>query len=72
MLNNEEKNLFNKLIIVNNKLNKEFNEDLLLEKEEIIKTINLFRNKYLDIDKDFNFEIENNIPKITCFTWLKT
>jgi hypothetical protein len=72
MLNNEEKNLFNKLIIVNNKLNKEFNEDLLLEKEEIIKTINLFRNKYLDIDKDFNFEIEKNIPKITCFSWLKT
>ena len=32
---------------------------------------NLFRNKYLDIDKQFNLEIEKNIKKISYFSWLK-
>jgi acetolactate synthase small subunit len=65
MLKNEENNLFNKLILINN-------YNLIAEKEEIVKEINLFRNKYLDIDKQFNLEIEKNIKKINYFSWLKT
>jgi acetolactate synthase small subunit len=65
MLKNEENNLFNKLILINN-------DNLIVEKEEIVKEINLFRNKYLDIDKQFNLEIEKNIKKINYFSWLKT
>ena len=65
MLKNEENNLFNKLILINN-------YNLIAEKEEIVKEINLFRNKYLDIDKQFNHEIEKNIKKINYFSWLKT
>jgi hypothetical protein len=72
MLKNEENNLFNKLILINNNLLKYHNENLVIEKEEIVKEINLFRNKYLDIDKQFIIEIEKNIKKINCFSWLNT
>ena len=72
MLKNEEINLFNRLIIINNNLLKYHDENLLTEKEKIVREINLFRNKYLDIDKQFNLEIEKNIEKISCFSWLKT
>jgi hypothetical protein len=72
MLKNEEINLFNRLIIINNNLLKYHDENVVIEKEKIVKEINLFRNKYLDIDKQFNLEIEKNIEKINCFSWLKT
>lgn len=72
MLKNEENNLFNRLILINDNILNYPDENLIFQKEAIVKEINLFRNKYLDIDKQFNLEIDKNIKKINCFSWLKT
>jgi len=70
------KNVVNKIIKKINSNDKMGIEELENEQDKILEEIIAFRNQYLEIDKDFNDEINNNInlslKSFSIMNWFKS